>query len=217
VMAFTSDLSGRWGREWVSWEGFPLWASQLARGTMRQVVEKRLRTEFRRDGDAVNVVADLFSRDGDFLNHLNLKGNFTAGDKNTEEKTFRQTAPGRYEGRFSATQRGINLLTLFTDATAGEEPLALATVPYIAPYPDEYRELKPNMALLSRLAEQTGGEMLDAERIEDGVKRLYTASPGKGARGRETWWHLAAIGLFVFLADLVLRSWPRGQLARIIH
>jgi hypothetical protein len=29
VMAFTSDLSGRWGREWVAWQGLPQWAGQL--------------------------------------------------------------------------------------------------------------------------------------------------------------------------------------------
>jgi Ca-activated chloride channel family protein len=212
VMAFTSDLSGRWGREWVNWEGFPLWASQLARGTVRQLLENRLHTEFHRDGDGVRVVADLLSKEGDFLNHLSLRGNFAAPDKSTEESPLRQIAPGRYEGRFAVTQRGINLLTLYADATPGKEPLVLATVPYIAPYPKEYRELKSNTALLSRLAEETGGEMLDPDKIEESVKRLYTSSPRKGLRGQETWWHLSSIGFFLFLADLALRSWPRRQL-----
>ncbi|MGH7826457.1 MAG: VWA domain-containing protein [Candidatus Binatia bacterium] len=212
VIAFTSDLSGRWGGEWVSWEGFPLWASQLARATMRQLSENRLRTEFQPEGDRVKVVADILSGDGDFVNQLTLRGNLTAPDKSTEEKTFRQIAPGRYEGDFSGTQRGINLLTLFAGAAPGKEPLAIATLPYIAPYPKEYRELKPNTALLSRLAEETGGEMLDPNLIEEGVKRLYTPAPEKGLRGQETWWHLSGIGLFIFLADLVLRIWPRRQL-----
>jgi hypothetical protein len=92
---------------------------------------------------------------------------------------------------------------------AGAAPLPVATVPYIAPYPKEYRELKPNLALLSRLAEATGGEMLDPERFHDGLKRLYTPTPGKSSQRRETWWPLAGAGLLLFLADLVLRSWPR--------
>jgi hypothetical protein len=65
------------------------------------------------------------------------------------------------------------------------------------------------MALLSRLAEQTGGEMLDPDKIEEGIKRLYTPTPGKGRRGQEIWWPLAGLGLFFFITDLVLRSWPR--------
>ena len=50
VMAFTSDLSGSWGKEWVSWQGFPQWASQLARDTMRKIFETRNRTDFQPTG-----------------------------------------------------------------------------------------------------------------------------------------------------------------------
>jgi hypothetical protein len=67
------------------------------------------------------------------------------------------------------------------------------------------------MALLSRLAEETGGEMLDPAKVEDGIKRLYTVTSGTSRRGQETWWPLAGFGLVFFLADLVLRSWPRGE------
>jgi uncharacterized membrane protein len=209
VMAFTSDLSGRWGKEWVAWHGFPQWASQLARDTLRKLLETRNRTDFQPEGESVKVVADFVSKDGNFLNHLKLKGNITAPNQTTQDQAFQQTAPGRYEGKFTPSQRGIHFLTMYAEGKAGEAPLPVATVPYIAPYPKEYRELKPNMALLSRLAEETGGEMLDPDKIEEGIKRLYTPTPGKGRRGQETWWPLAGLGLFLFLADLVLRSWPR--------
>ena len=56
VMAFTSDLSGRWGKDWVSWQGFPQWASQVARDTMRKVLETKMRTDFHTDGEAIKVV-----------------------------------------------------------------------------------------------------------------------------------------------------------------
>ena len=72
----------------------------------------------------------------------------------------------------------------------------------------EYRELKPNVALLTRLAEETGGEVLDPERLEEGLKRLFTPDPGKATRALETWWPLSGIGLFLFLCDLALRRWP---------
>ena len=209
VMAFTSDLSGRWGKEWVAWHGFPQWASQLARDTLRKLMETRNRTDFQPDGESVKVVADFVSKDGSFLNHMKLKGNITAPNQTTQEQTFQQTAPGRYEGKFTPSQRGIHFLTMYAEGKAGDAPLPVATVPYVAPYPKEYRELKPNMALLSRLAEETGGEMLDPDKIEEGVKRLYAPTPGKGRHGQETWWPLASLGLFFFLADLVLRSWPR--------
>jgi Ca-activated chloride channel homolog len=209
VMAFTSDLSGRWGKDWVVWSGFPQWGSQLARDTLRKFLPTRNRTDFQPDGEAVKVVTDFVAEDGNFLNHLKLKGIITAPNRATEENAFQQTAPGRYEGKFTPSQRGIHFLTLYAETKTGELPLPVATVPYVAPYPREYRELKPNMGLLSRLAEETGGEMLDPDKIEEGVKRLYTPTPGKGRRGQDTWWPLAGLGLFLFLADLVWRSWPR--------
>ncbi|HYY24778.1 MAG TPA: VWA domain-containing protein, partial [Candidatus Udaeobacter sp.] len=213
VTAFTSDLSGRWGKDWVTWRGFPQWASQLARDTMRKILTTKMRTEFKPEEDSIRVSADFVSAEGNFLNHLNLKANITAPNQSVQEKVFQQTAPGRYETKFSPSERGVHLLTLYAEGKGAEAPLQVGTVPYIAPYPKEYRELKPNIALLSRLAEETGGEMLDSQKIEEGVKRLYTPTPGKSIQAQETWWPLSGIGLLLFLADLVLRSWPRRAAA----
>jgi Ca-activated chloride channel family protein len=213
VLAFTSDLSGRWGKDWVAWQGFPQWASQLARDAMRKILETKMQTDFHADGESIKVVTDLVSRDGKFLNHLKLKANITAPNRSSEEQALQQTAPGRYEGKFTTAQRGVHFVTLFAEGSGDEAALPVATVPYIVPYPKEYRQLRPNLALLSRLAEETGGEMLDPEKFSDGLKRLYTPTPGKGRQGQETWWPLAGAGLFLFLADLVLRSWPIRKVA----
>ncbi|HME60801.1 MAG TPA: VWA domain-containing protein, partial [Candidatus Binatia bacterium] len=213
VVAFTSDLSGRWGKDWVSWPGFSQWASQLARGAIRKILDTRTRTDFRTDGETIKIVADVVSPDGRFLNHLNVIANITAPDQASQEQTFQQTAPGRYEGKFTTAARGIHFVSLYTQGNDGKAPAPLATVPYIAPYPHEYRELKPNRSLLSRLVEETGGEMLDPEKFDDGLKRLYTPSPGRGRQGRETWWSLAGAALLLFLGDLVLRQRRGGKLA----
>lgn len=209
VMAFTSDLSGRWGREWVRWPSFPQWASQLARDTLRKTLESRAQTEFLVDGDGVKAVTDLVSHDGQFLNHLNVSANITAPNQESQRLSFQQSAPGRYEGKFVPSRGGIHFLTVYAEDAKGAAPTPVATVPYIAPYPREYRELRPNISVLSRLAEETGGEMLDGEKFEAGLKRLYTPAPGKSTQGQETWWPLAGAGLLLFLGDLVLRSLPR--------
>jgi hypothetical protein len=208
VMAFTSDLSGRWGREWVAWQGLPQWAGQLARDTMRKIVQSRVHAELHADGEAVRLVADFISKDGRFMNHLKLRGNVTAPNGSTQHSTLLQSAPGRYEGTFTPAGRGIHFVTLFAEGDAGEAPSSVLTIPYVAPYPKEYRELRPNLALLSRLAEETGGEMLDPENLPAGIRRLYTPSPGEALRGHDTWWPLAVAALILFLADLVMRSWP---------
>jgi len=206
VVVFTSDLSGRWGREWVRWEDFPQWASQLARSTMRRVSEDRIQTEFRHEGDQVKAVVDFLSRERTFVNHLKLRANLTGPDQASEVRAFEQTAPGRYETGFTVPQRGVYLLTIH--GAKGEEPPVATTVPFIAPYPREYRELKPNIALLNRLAEETGGEVLNADKVEEGIRRLFTPDPNRAQSAQETWWPLSGLGLFLFLADLALRRLP---------
>jgi len=64
VVAFTSDLSGRWGRDWLRWERFPQWSSQLARSVMRRVSEDRVRTELRQDGEEMEAQVDFISTGG---------------------------------------------------------------------------------------------------------------------------------------------------------
>lgn len=208
VVAFTSDLSGRWGREWVKWEGFPQWASQVARSAMKRSSEHKVHIEFQAEGNELKAVTDLLSKEGGFINDLELKGILTAPDQATLLRPFYQIAPGRYEASFSVARRGVHFLTIYVEGEKSEGPFALATAPFIAPYPREYRELKPNTTLLSRLGEETGGEVLDPDKIDEGLKRLFTPDPAKATSAQETWWPLSGLSLFLFLADLALRRLP---------
>jgi uncharacterized membrane protein len=208
VLAFTSDLSGKWGKNWVGWSEFGQWTGQLARSAMKRVSESKIRTELHQDADQVKATVDFLSKEGGFINHLNLKGILTASDQAPLEGAFQQNAPGRYEARFSGVQRGVYLLTIYEEGKKGEEPFVAATVPFISPYPKEYREVKPNTALLHRLAEETGGEVLDPDQLEDGLKRLFTPEPNKGYSTQETWRAFSSLVLLFFLTDLALRRWP---------
>ena len=216
MTAFTSDLTGRWGKDWVAWQALPQWAGQVARDSMRRVVETRTRAEFVNQGDTVKVVADIVASDGSFVNQLGLRGNVAATGSATREVVFHQSAPGRYEARFEVAERGIYFLTLSTEAGGGDAPTFVATFPYVAPFPKEYRELRPNYALLSRLAEETGGEMLDGNNPGAALRRLYTATAGAAAAARETWWPLAGAALALFLGDLIVRTWrPRSVVSAL--
>ncbi len=206
VYAFTSDVSGRWGRHWVRWPAFSRWAAQMARLAVRSVSDHRLRTDFVREGEVMNAVVDLFSASGRPVNHLKLEGLLTRADETLEQENFRQVAPGRYRTSFPTPRRGINLLTVKQPSgPAGAPPVAL-TVPFIVPFSREYREMDANTGLLQRLAEQTGGQVLREETLAGDIERLFTADPDAAGSARGIWWALAAAGLGVFLLDLALRT-----------
>ena len=206
VYAFTSDVSGRWGRHWVQWQAFPKWAAQMARLAVRSVSDHRLRTDFVRDGEEMSAVVDLFSASGRPVNHLKLQGLLTRADETLLQETFRQVAPGRYRTSFATPRRGINLLTVKQPSgPAGAPPVAL-TVPFIVPFSREYREMDANTELLERLAQQTGGTVLRQDTLAEDIERLFTADPDAAGSVRGIWWLLAAAGLGVFLLDLALRA-----------
>ncbi|MBI4527916.1 MAG: VWA domain-containing protein [Deltaproteobacteria bacterium] len=205
VTAFSSDLSGRWGKEWIMWESFPQWIGQVARSALRKVPEQRLRTQFKQQENKITVIADLLSKDGGFVNQRKLKANFTGPDRTTIVKSFEQIAPGRYESHFSSSERGVYFVTVHDQGETGAPPSVTATVPFVSPYPREYRELQANRTLLSRLAEQTGGEALDPEQLDEGLRRLFTPDPRKSRSAGESWWALSSLGLCLFLADLASR------------
>jgi Mg-chelatase subunit ChlD len=206
--AFTSDLSGRWGRDWVRWEEFPKWAAQLARSVSRRILDHRVRAELSRDGDEMKAVLDFISRDGRFVNQLELRGVMIGEDKTRREGLFHQTAPGRYQTQFSGLERGTYILSVHDVKNQDDSAVAFAQ-PFISPYPQEYRDIKPNTALLSRLAEETGGKMIDPGRPQEDLKRLFTPDPNKGRAAQETWWGLSGLSLLLLLADLAVRRWPR--------
>ena len=136
---------------------------------MRKVVETRVRAEFHAEGDAVRVVADFVGQDGQVPESSKASRQRHGAEPSArQEARSQQSAPGRYEGKFTPAERGIHFVTLYAEGKAGAAPSPVVTIPYVAPYPKEYRELRPNLALLGRLAEETGGEMLDPEDLRGG-------------------------------------------------
>jgi hypothetical protein len=164
-----------------------------------------VRVQLESEGGEAKAVVDIVAPGGGFANQLVLKGSVAAPGP-TQTTVFRQTAPGRYESRLPARERGVHLLTVYQEENGLAS--ALATVPLASPYPREYRHLTANVALLGRLAEETGGEVLDRAGFEDGLKRLLTPGPGQARSAREAWWPLSGLGLALFLLDLVLRALP---------
>ncbi len=211
VVAFTSDLTGRWGKDWVKWEGFPRWVSQLARSAMKRVSENRVQIEFRQEGEEIRTQVDFYSADGRFMNRLRPKGILTGAEGAGQERPFYQVAPGRYETRFTAPKSGTYFLTIFEQGEKGDASSVATTVPYVAPYSKEYREIRPNTSLLSHLAEQTGGEILRPESLREGLERLFTPRKASRQSAQETWWALSGLSLFFFIGDLALRRF-HGQL-----
>ena len=127
--AFTSDLSARWGKDWLHWPQFSQFVAQLMRWVQRQGVTENfdVRVDIR-EGQAV-VQADVYDAHERYVNHLDLQGSrVLTPSRQTLPVSFTPIAPGRYQGRFPMQGNGEYILSLLGkqgDKTIGPKPVGL--------------------------------------------------------------------------------------------
>jgi hypothetical protein len=127
------------------------------------------------------------------------------------ELNFRQEAPGRYVGEFTADQAGSYLLAVNT-GQGNAMLLTGVTVPYSA----EFREREENRALMTTLAglKPSGGQpgvMIEGEMKEGAIDRLVASADTfrrtlqKAVSSQDFWPYFLLIAAGVFLADVFIR------------
>jgi Mg-chelatase subunit ChlD len=202
-LAWTSDVKNRWAVEWLRWNGFSRFWTQLVREHMRQRRRATLPMTAEVAGDEVHVVVDAIGDDDRFVNDLTstvtLTGPMGAArrDRIERETVLRQTAPGRYEARMPLETYGSFLLSAEhrRDGRLVAESSAAAS----NPYPREYAELGADEPLLSELARATGG------RFGATPAALFDAGDRTVEALEEAWPSLLLAALGLWVLDLFLR------------
>lgn len=161
-VAFTSDATGRWATDWLSWDGFaPFWV-QTVRSTISSSVNSTLEMSVALEGEQARVTLDARTPAGDFVNGYDVQGNIVAPDGGTHSITFQQVAPGRYEAIFAPTEQGVYLFRLSGTSNAGTDDSFAETKGWTLSYSPEYASLESDPDLLLRLIAVAGGKILSS-------------------------------------------------------
>ncbi|MBI5366530.1 MAG: VWA domain-containing protein, partial [Planctomycetes bacterium] len=196
-VAFTSDAKNRWAAEWVTWAKYSKFWAQTVRWTLRQASKTEFRVSTQIAGGAGVVTLDAVDRQGRFVNNLDLNGRVVLPTFEGDKLAFEQVAPGRYEAKFRADEVGAYMVTLGYTGEDGLKGGAMSGVS--VPYAAEYRDLGTNEVLLSRIADATGGRVIEPE---DPVF-VHDLPPTRIPR--ETWPVLMALALCLFPLDIFVR------------
>ncbi len=206
--AFTSDAKPKWGVLWVRWGEFNKFWSQLTRWTLRTGHRSDLVASVEQRGGVGEVTVEAINANGEFINFLEAQAGVVSPDRERSVVNLEQVAPGRYRGRFPASEEGVYLVGLAErrdGRTVGSQLAGL-----VVPYSQEFRALGVDEALLSGMAEIAAAGPL--------------THPGdaflKGRRRSRLEVHLwpwmvgvAAVGL---LADVAARRIAPGLLGRLV-
>ena len=199
VTVLNTDLAGLGSEEWLAWPGLSkLFESILATTEPHLTSTLGLSASIVRHPGTIELLVDARDDDRAFANFLSLEVEMLPEGWTHE---LVQMGPGLYVASFPTPPEGAYALHVIDQARQ-----RALTLPLTVPYPIEYRELGRDAATLARVAETTGGLLL-----QDGV-RLPTVEGGASTSYSplHAAFLLAALG--VFLLDLLMRKWPSRAL-----
>lgn len=154
--AFTSDLSTRWGKNWLPWEKLKPLVRQLVTDISRVRTPGHVRLWSYVAGNDAVLVAEDFHPEESFLD---ITARVIGPDNLSQNVPLRQISPRRYQARVPLWGQGR--YQMIAQATGGGRGETL-TSGFIVPYSPEYLRFRSNPIVLDEIREKTGGELLNA-------------------------------------------------------
>lgn len=197
-VAFTSDAKNKWASQWVDWDGYGKFWSQLVRWSLRETSNANFQVNTELKGGKGVVTVDAVDLDGNFENFIDFKTTVVSPnlDEAPREVEVRQVGPGRYQGTFDANDVGTYMVSLATgEGDDARNVVAGASLSYSP----EYEAARSNDEFLEKIAKESGGKMAGA-----GYDAFGRDLP-KMARPKPVWEWLLLAGLLLVPLDVFVR------------
>ena len=191
--AFTSDLKNRWAVDWLKWNGYSKFWSQLAREVMRRRDDDQFDFQVKRVNNEAQITINAVEKTGEFRNKLHTDVRVIDPDQTVFDVKMRQIGPGSYAAKAPLAKKGTYTFRAIGDETGGPSRL----LPYS--YPDEYHFYPPNTDLLRAVALDTGGT------FQPKATEIFATQGETTALPTPLWPYLAVIGLILYIVDVLMR------------
>jgi hypothetical protein len=199
-VAFTSDAKPKWARNWMGWDKYRQFWSQVAQWSLRRLDRSDFASEVSVENGEGFLQVDALDEQGNYRNFLNLQASVVSPKGERQSVRLEQTGPGHYEVRFPTKETGVYLLNLMDikDGKLQGSQVVGASINYSP----EFNAVDPNANLLRRLAESGNGKVLDPR--PTGINpfahdRLKTHQP------RDLWEWLLKFAVILFTLDVAVR------------
>jgi uncharacterized membrane protein len=193
TVAFLSDLKDRWAVDWLRWNGYPKFWSQLVRETMRRRDDNEFDFRVVKDGDEAKISINAIRKDGQFRNKLETHVTVVGPDQAVAEVPVHQVGPGAYEAKYPLTGKGSYLFRAVAPGSGGSSRVLAYS------YPDEYHFYPPNTELLRSISTETKG------RFQPHAEDIFESNGESTALPTPLWPVLASLALVLYVTDVLLR------------
>jgi uncharacterized membrane protein len=158
TLAWTSDLKGQWGADWVAWDQFPRFSAQLLGWLLPSQGSQNLTLQTSSSGSDLVLVAQAQDDLGRSQPGLTLTGRMLAGDGSGLDVALREVGPGQYRAVVGGARPGAYLVQLIAQDAQGQ-PFGAVTAGAVVPQSAEYRGRGADPGLLDALARASGGRV----------------------------------------------------------
>jgi len=200
-VAFTSDLSNRWGKDWVNWTHYGKFLSQMVKWVQRKETGRQFAAAIDRQGQKRNFIVDVTTAQNRFVNYLELNANILLPSGNDQTVAMEQIAPGRYAAAFPAEEIGAYYFSVYS--SSGEDAATPRTFGFGIPYTEEFNSTTVNEGLLKDLAATTNGELLSIDNIS---ADLFKNRSDIKQSATPIWPYLIVVFLLLLIADVAARK-----------
>ena len=204
VSVVTTD-SRVWSDRWSRTPGFARFWTNLSAWTARALEDNPGELRVLARGDTADLVYEAQGEQGEPLDAMSVRVSLYTPDGGAREVDLRQTGPGRYEGQARNLPAGV--IVASARASLGELSLPPAIAGVAVRSGQEDQHLSSDEAALARLAERTGGRMLDWSAPASMFERFERPRPIRSA----LWPWLLTASMVLFLIDIGMRrlAWDR--------
>jgi uncharacterized membrane protein len=202
-VAWTSDSTGRWARNWVGWQGFSKFFSQLVGWTFPGEETGGIEATFETVDGRTRLHVESVESDGSPRDFYTTSAVLVGPALEPVEAELDQVAPGAYETDLGEIESGAYAVRI-TQIRPGAAALG-RTVGLVAPVTAEYRLLGANQPFLAAVRAATGGREI-----------LGPAEPWRHdltttASFTELWPWLLILALLLWPLDIALRRVSIGR------
>jgi uncharacterized membrane protein len=201
AVAFTSDARSKWAKNWLGWNRYRQFWSQIAQWSLRRLENADFTTEVNVENGQGVINVEALDEKGNYRNFLNLQAIVANPKGESQTVRLEQTGPGHYEAHFPTREVGSYLLNV--EEMKSGKPVGGQTVGASVNFSPEFSSPEPNVNLLRRIADSGGGKMLDPNK--PGTDNPFLHNRTKTYQPQDLWEWLLKLAVILFVMDVGVR------------
>lgn len=196
AVAFTSDASGRWARNWLTWNGFASFWDQVISFASSPVDSSNfeLAIESNQDTKFISVLAR--DKTGKTLNSYEIISNIISQNGQSQNLHLEQIGPGKYQGQLDSLSPGSYTISLSgTGPESGQT--FLETFGWSQSYSPEY--------IPAQIQTSPTTTSLNLVPVIDNPDRIFEHNLDQNDSIQPVWQRLFTIATILLCLDIALR------------